>query len=100
MDVGITGRLAAALAASVVAVSVLHAQTHLKIGTIAPDGTVALPVTNAGAYALVYPDKASGLAVPPLAQTGAALTERRRLGKPGPHQPHQRIWRKLRTPNR
>lgn len=44
MDVGITGRSAAALAASVVAVSVLHAQTHLKIGTIAPDGT---PYVNA-----------------------------------------------------
>ncbi len=37
------------------------------------NGKVDLPMTTAGSYALVYADKAPGLAVPPLAQTGAAL---------------------------
>ena len=37
------------------------------------DGKVALPIAAPGAYALVYSDKAPGLAVPPLAQTGAVL---------------------------
>ncbi len=33
----------------------------------------SVDVTTAGAYALVYPDKASGLAAPPAASSGAAL---------------------------
>ncbi len=37
------------------------------------DGKVAVPITGPGTYALVYPDKAPGLAVPPLAQSGAVL---------------------------
>jgi len=37
------------------------------------DGKVAIPNASAGAYALVYPDKAPGLTAPPLAATGAPL---------------------------
>ncbi|MGZ8779575.1 MAG: carboxypeptidase regulatory-like domain-containing protein, partial [Thermoanaerobaculia bacterium] len=45
------------------------------------DGKVTLPISTAGAYALVYADKAPGLAVPPLAQTGAVLA-----GVPAPEE--------------
>ena len=45
------------------------------------DGKVTLPISTAGAYALVYADKAPGLTVPPLAQTGAVLA-----GVPAPEE--------------
>jgi len=48
------------------------------------DGKVALPITSAGAYALVYADQASGLAQPPLAQTGSVLAGVAALSEPAP----------------
>jgi RHS repeat-associated protein len=43
------------------------------VANVASNGNVEIPVTGSGAYALVYPDKGTGLVVPPLAQAGDVL---------------------------
>ena len=48
-------------------------QVLVPVVNILTDGTVSIPIDGAGSYALVYPDKAPGLAQPALATAGAPL---------------------------
>jgi len=53
-----------------------------SVTNVSPDGRVTVPIAQAGSYALVFADKAPGLPVPPLAQTGAVL-----VGVAAPEEP-------------
>jgi RHS repeat-associated protein len=45
----------------------------VAVANVGSDGRVVVPVTSSGAYALVYPDKATGLTAPPLPVAGDVL---------------------------